>query len=78
MISFIGVVVDHIENDFDPCLVQGFHHVAKFVDMPAGITVDAIALMWCEIPHRAVAPVVHKGAAIMNLGHVRVVEAADG
>ena len=31
-----GVVVNHVENDFDACAMQRFHHVAKFVDRAEG------------------------------------------
>ena len=76
MIAFISVVVDNVKDDFDACLMQGFHHVAEFVDMLACVCVDAISLVGREVSHRAVAPVVHQFASFMDFGHIGVIKAA--
>ena len=77
VVALVCVVVNNVENDFDACFVQGFHHVSKFIDVLTGVWVDAIALMWGKVSHRAVAPVVHQWSAVVHFGDIGIIKAAD-
>ena len=55
---FAGVVIDHIQNDFDACLVQGFNHLLKFVDLVTALPGAAVAAVGGKVVERVVAPVV--------------------
>ena len=56
--TFCGVVVNHIENDFDSGSVERFHHIPELVDLGTWLLPRRIARCRCEEPERAVPPVV--------------------
>ena len=43
LITFAGVVVDHIQDDFDAGLVQGLDHILEFAHRLIGSVTDAVA-----------------------------------
>ena len=78
MIAFVCVVVDNVKDHFDSCLMQGLYHVSEFIEMLACVWVDAISLMWGEVTHRAVTPVIHQFASFVDLGDIGMVKTANG
>ena len=56
--SFGRVVEDHIQDHFDPGQVEGFYHVAKFIEGPQGAGSRAVTLMGSEKGNRRIAPIV--------------------
>ena len=59
-IAFCSVVVDHVKNDFDACLVEGFDHLFEFRDRSARTLVAHITWVRREERNGVVAPVVAK------------------
>jgi hypothetical protein len=57
-VSLGGVIVDHVENDFDVGLVQGFHHLFELGNLGIGVWGAAVKVMRCEEIERHVSPVV--------------------
>ena len=55
MISFAGVVVNHIEHDTDACLVKRFHHVLEFKVLAVGAGTRILG-MWRKEVQGHVAP----------------------
>ena len=53
-----GVVVDHVEDDLDPRLVQGLHHDLELLDLLTALSADGVFVVRGEEPDRVVAPVV--------------------
>ena len=58
MVPLGSVVVDHVENHFDSCAVQCFHHVAELGDRTLWVLARAVSLMGCEEGNGRVAPVI--------------------
>ena len=58
VIALGGVVVDHVEDDLDPGLVEGAHHGLELADRAAGMLVGGILGVGGEKAERVVAPVV--------------------
>ena len=52
------MVIDHIENDFDASLMQGFHHPLEFSHCSARAFVGHIVWVGGEVGNGVVAPVV--------------------
>ena len=59
MIAFVSMIVDDIQDYFDASLVKGFYHISEFIDMFACVSVDAVPLVRCKVPHGAIAPVIN-------------------
>ena len=58
VVTLGGVVEHNVENDFDARAMQGFDHVAKFVDRAEPILTRAVCLMRRKERDRRIAPVV--------------------
>ena len=56
--SFAGVIVDDVEEDFQPGLVKGAHHVLELADGAPGRTVRRVAAVRGEESEGHVAPVI--------------------
>ena len=52
-----GVVVHHIQDDAQPCLVQSLYHLPELVDPRPAVRVAGIAAFRDSIVHRVIAPV---------------------
>ena len=62
MTALAGVVVDDIENDFDPGLVQCGDHLLELTDLLTERADRAICGVRCEIAEGVVSPVVGEAA----------------
>ena len=72
LVAFPGVVVDHVDDDLDACLVQGVDHPAELGGGILAALAGGIAGLGGEPGDRLVAPVVH-----LVVGHqVAVVDEA--
>ena len=58
LVAFPGVVVDDIQNDFNPGFMQSLHHVFKLVDHLIRATCRGITGFRCEKRQCVVAPVI--------------------
>src|ERR1700748_234336 len=58
MISFTGMIVNHVENHFDVSSVQAAHHRFELGDLFAHLPTAGILSMRSEKADRVVAPVV--------------------
>ena len=56
--GFGGVVENHIHDDGNPCLMQGFDQVTEFLDMRTFFRCHAITGMWAEKAMGAVTPII--------------------
>ena len=55
----VGVVVDHVEDDPDACLVEGLHHLLELADAARGVVgVGGVAALRHIVVHGVIAPVV--------------------
>ena len=55
----VGVIVDHVEDDADACLVEGLHHLLELTDASRrGVGVGGVAALRHVVVHGVVAPVV--------------------
>ena len=52
------MVVDDVENDFNPGFMQVFHHLLELVDLSASVTGGRVGAMRGEVADRVIAPVV--------------------
>ena len=68
LVAFAGVVVDHVEDDFDASTVQRFHHGLELFDLARG----AVTHLGREESQSVVAPVILQTL----LGQVTVVQIA--
>ena len=59
MIAFGGVVVDHVDEHFQSCLVQALDHRLEFGDLLSAIA-GGIASGRREVADRAIAPVIRQ------------------
>ena len=62
MISFGSMVVNHIENHFDPCRVQVAHHQLELGDLRTRLPAAGVLRMRREKSDRVVAPVIRQPA----------------
>ena len=69
LVAFGGVVVYHVQNDFDSGAVHGFHHGLELADLIAAVAGGGIAGFRRKEADRVVAPIIVKSA----LQQVRVV-----
>ena len=60
MVAFGGVVVDHIQDDFDPGLVQSLDHLLEFGHRRSGALIGGVLAVRREEADRVVSPVVAK------------------
>src|SRR5262245_15054248 len=58
VISFPGMIVNHIEDHFDAGCVQTAHHCLELGDLLAHLPTTGVFAMRCEKPDRVIAPVV--------------------
>src|SRR6476619_6189227 len=58
MISFPGMIVNHVENHFDASTVEAAHHGFELGDLLAHLSTAGIFCMGSEKADRVVAPVV--------------------
>jgi hypothetical protein len=58
VIAFGGVVIDNVENDLDPCMVEGANHRLEFMQAATGIGRRKISRVGSEETEAVVAPVV--------------------
>ena len=58
VVAFGGVVVHHVQDDFDACFVEGTDHVFEFGDGPAGFAGGGVFLVGGKESEGVVAPVV--------------------
>ncbi len=59
VIDVVGMVIHHVENHADACLVEGLHHLLELADAAERIVgVGAVAALGHVIVHGIVAPVV--------------------
>ncbi len=66
MITFGGVIIDHIEDHLDTGAMQCLDHVAEFVQGAKRILAGTVGRMGCEKRDRAVPPIVDQsGRGIM-------------
>ena len=59
MVDVVGMVIDHVEDDADACLVEGLNHLFELAD--AGVRtvgIRRIAALWHVVVDGVVAPVV--------------------
>src|SRR5262249_26074368 len=62
VVSFGGVVVDHVQNDFDPGSMQPLHHFLELTYLLAGGAARRETRIGRKKPNRAVSPVVVQSA----------------
>ena len=67
MVAFIRMVEDNIEDHLNAGGMEGLNHVAKLVDVGAGLRTGAKAVMGSEIANGAIAPVVNELFTIVFL-----------
>ena len=67
LVSFAGVVVDNVQNNFDSGLVQFLDHLLEFADWAAGASVRRVSVLWREKSYRAVAPIIGKAVAAARI-----------
>src|SRR5689334_4489248 len=60
IITFCGVIEDHIQNYLDPRSVQSLDHVAELVDGAQGVAPTAVRLVRREEGHRGITPIVNQ------------------
>ena len=59
VVDVVGVVIHHVEDDGNACLVQGLHHLLELLDTGNGVVgVGGIAALGHVVVDRVVAPVV--------------------
>src|SRR4051794_18696470 len=58
MISFRGMIINHVENHFDAGTVQAANHRFELVDLLAHLSAAAVFCMRSEKADRVIAPVV--------------------
>src|ERR1700757_192647 len=58
MISFPSVIVNHIENNFDPCSVHAAHHRLELRDLLAHLPAAGIFSVRSEKADGVVAPII--------------------
>ena len=92
MVFVIGMVIHHVENHTDTCLMQGLHHLLKLADTAQRvIRIGAIATLWHVIVHWIIAPVIlwfvktgliHRAIVItgqdMHIGDAQLLQVVDG
>ena len=59
MLDVVSVVIHHIEDDADVCVVESLHHLLELTDAHFGlIGIRGVAALRHIVVHRVVAPVV--------------------
>src|SRR3954451_408828 len=58
MISFCGMIINHVENYFDSGSVQAAHHRFELADLLADLSGTGIFCMRSEKADRVIAPIV--------------------
>ena len=58
MISFCGVIVNHVENDFDACRVQAANHGLELRDLLTCLSTAGVLRMRSKKSDCVVAPVI--------------------
>ena len=59
MVNVVGVVIHHVENDTNSCLVQCLYHLLELTDAAGGVIwVRRVATLGHIIVHRVIAPVI--------------------
>ena len=92
MLDVIGMVIHHVENHTNACLVKGVYHLLELTDAAQGVIgVSAIASLRHVIIHRVVTPVIlrfvetgliNRAVIIagqdMDIGDTQVLEVLNG
>ncbi len=60
VVALAGVVVDHVEDDFDAGVVQRAHHRLELLHLATGVAARGVLRVGREEPDRVVAPVVRQ------------------
>ena len=59
MLNIVGMIIHHVKDNADACLMQGSHHLLEFPDADIGLVrVGRIATLWYVIVHRIITPVI--------------------
>ena len=77
MISFVGVIEHHVQNDFNPGLMQCFHHVPKLIDVRSGCSGNAVSGLRREKPERAVSPEVPERLSVHHTQYIGFIKIAN-
>ena len=58
MVAFGGVVIDHVQDYFDPRLVEVFHHLLELLDLPINHLLGAVLGVGSKKPDGVISPIV--------------------
>ncbi len=67
MVTFTGVVIDHVENDLDVGGVERLHHFLEFADLPAEGSGPGVSRVRGKKADGIVSPVVGKSFVLEEL-----------